>query len=469
MVESLRERDHKFNSVVVDRAYPGGKAFEFQVAVRKLGAKLVFDYKDRELEGQRYHPYGFIQVTGAWCLNVLFKVLWGAAGLGFRAAKNERDAAVIRTKKANDLTDTLRTKARNQADNKFKMTQDLYDQQVAERAKYILKNKGHMSPDGTQHCAPMSRWRAEPPPRFSVPLQLTRITAKQARPKLKSRSRSGTQRRSGRSRQAVNPPLRCQHPRAVRAKVVIKMGSTGTEGTIAAVLKWGFTVGTLTATTAAAVWPQKRAINAAVDLENIRSHHGVLVAKFAPIYEQTEPALTSDGPGMMDAHTETVTRFAHWLKQNEHRLPALDFEAIDSRYTPIPNVRTYVAEAEEIEMTFNALVYGINQRKAGRAIAVMGVSRFGIAGTGAKINDLSGGARESAILAFLGGGPVPKGGAGMQVEAIALKLWEGIVPTSTLALDGEISRYKSRRSRHAHERVPRKPLLFAHGAGLGRF
>jgi hypothetical protein len=223
------------------------------------------------------------------------------------------------------------------------------------------------------------------------------------------------------------------------------MASTGSEDAIAAVLKWGFTAGTLAATTAAAVWSQKRAIDAAVDLDEIRSYHGVLVAKFAPIYEQMEPALTSYGAGMMDAHAETVTRFARWLKQNERRLQALDFEAIDSRYTPIPNVRTYVAEAEEIEMTFNALAYGINQRKAGRAIAIMGVSRFGIAGTGAKISDLSGAARESAILAFLGGGPVPKGGAGMQGGAIALKLWEGIVPTSTLALDGEISRYKSRR------------------------
>jgi hypothetical protein len=167
MVESLRERDHKLNYVVVDRAYPGGKAFEFQVAVRKLGAKLVFDYKDKELEGQQYHPSGFIQVAGAWYLDILPKVLRGAADLGFRAAKNERDAAVIRAKKANDLTNTLRTKARTHADNKFKMAQNLYDKQVAERAKYMLKNKGHMSPDGTR--------------RYLIPLDAPRYSAWKAK------------------------------------------------------------------------------------------------------------------------------------------------------------------------------------------------------------------------------------------------------------------------------------------------
>ena len=86
MLKSLHDRGHTLKYVAVGRAYPGGKVFEFQIETQRLGAKLVFDYKARELGLQQSDILGFVQVSGAWSLNTLSNVLRGTADTEFRDA-----------------------------------------------------------------------------------------------------------------------------------------------------------------------------------------------------------------------------------------------------------------------------------------------------------------------------------------------------------------------------------------------
>lgn len=66
MVESLNERGHKINLIIVDRAYSNGKYAEYAVPVRLLGGKNVFDYKLIELGKQGFDdvPDGLVTHCG---------------------------------------------------------------------------------------------------------------------------------------------------------------------------------------------------------------------------------------------------------------------------------------------------------------------------------------------------------------------------------------------------------------------
>ena len=49
------------------------------------------------------------------------------------------------------------------------------------------------------------------------------------------------------------------------------------------------------------------------------------------------------------------------------------------------------------------------------------VEKYGVAGTGAKITDLAGAAKEKAAAAYRGGGPIKNGGGGY----VVLPYWNG--------------------------------------------
>lgn len=152
MVESLNERGHKINLIIVDRAYSNGKYAEYAVPVRLLGGKNVFDYKIDQLGKQGYDPRGFILVSGSWFLDTLPQVLIDADRV-FVTAKNNWKAIKTRTT-ADDLV--------------FEYATNLYRQQLARRAKSRLLAKGRMEQDWTRrYLIPIdspdyTKWAAKP-------------------------------------------------------------------------------------------------------------------------------------------------------------------------------------------------------------------------------------------------------------------------------------------------------------------
>jgi len=152
MVKSLKERDHKINFVIVDRAYSNGKYPEYSVPIRLLGGKHVFDYKDDQLGVQAFDPRGFVQVSGSWFLDTLPDVLRNA-DKKILAARNAHRKAPQKTK-AVEL-------ALSQAES-------LYSKQLDRRAESRLLYKGHMADDLTRrYLIPIdsqdyAKWKTQP-------------------------------------------------------------------------------------------------------------------------------------------------------------------------------------------------------------------------------------------------------------------------------------------------------------------
>ncbi|QYF74869.1 hypothetical protein [Cryobacterium sp. PAMC25264] len=179
LLTALAERDRRINFVIMDRAYSGAKYAEFQVPARKLGAKLVCDYKDTDLGVKAHDPRGFIQVSGTWYLDNLPEVLRNADKTvqevrkthGENAAKLAK-AEAAHTKDEGKLRGALRSPhfgdpesgtdenptlaiedARKKYGNSSRVlhqAETLYAKQLGRRELYRLKAKGRMNSAGTR-------------------------------------------------------------------------------------------------------------------------------------------------------------------------------------------------------------------------------------------------------------------------------------------------------------------------------
>lgn len=170
LFESLTERGHRVNLVIVDRAYSNGKYAEYAVPVRLLGAKHVFDYKEDQLGVQAYDPRGFVQVSGSWFLDTLPDVLREADKV-ILVARNKYKA----------------TRPKTQADEKeLAQAESLYSEQLARRAKSRLLYKGHMEADWTRRyliptdSPDYAKWKAKPKSHQGKTVMMKRPRGKEA-------------------------------------------------------------------------------------------------------------------------------------------------------------------------------------------------------------------------------------------------------------------------------------------------
>lgn len=171
LLTSLHDRGHKINLFIMDRAYPAAIYSEFHVPARLLGAKLVFDYKDKDLGVKAHHPDGFVQVSGSWYLDSLPEVLRTADATVLTARKKHGESAgklakaeAEYEKKTRPAKRHIDSDALQKAEQALKdarkqygpgaralaQAEDLYKKQLKRRAHYQLKSKGHMSADGTR-------------------------------------------------------------------------------------------------------------------------------------------------------------------------------------------------------------------------------------------------------------------------------------------------------------------------------
>lgn len=146
LATSIHQRGHRMNHWVVDRAYPNGLPYQFHIVIRKLGAKLVFDYKDMNLGLQTHTADGFIMVAGHWFLNNLPEVQRNA-DIPWKMAKDKYKASIKQINRQS-LSDKEKAKLKKQVVHEFTQAEELYQKQVERRAKYMLKPKGQLTPEG---------------------------------------------------------------------------------------------------------------------------------------------------------------------------------------------------------------------------------------------------------------------------------------------------------------------------------
>jgi hypothetical protein len=153
LMQSIRDRGHRINLVIVDRAYNYGLYDEFAIPVRLLGGKLVMTYQDEHLGAQAYDARGFVQVSGSWYLDTIPQVLRDADKV-ILSARN--------TFKKSKLKDSRSVR------REIAAAEDLYAKQLAKRTDYMLKAKGRMDEKWTRRyllpttTAEYAAWKKRP-------------------------------------------------------------------------------------------------------------------------------------------------------------------------------------------------------------------------------------------------------------------------------------------------------------------
>lgn len=168
LFESLQERGHKTNMVIVDRAYSNGLYHEYAVPIRLRGGKHVFNYKVTELGEQAWDPRGFVQISGSWYLDTLPQILRDADRV-IITHRNSWDKFKHAHRKDHtpDPGDKRAKEFKKQKDE-LEKAEKLYAQQHARRSRSRLKPKGIMGGDWTRrYLVPTdspdyARWKAKP-------------------------------------------------------------------------------------------------------------------------------------------------------------------------------------------------------------------------------------------------------------------------------------------------------------------
>jgi hypothetical protein len=155
LAQSLHDRGHRINHWVVDRLYSNGKPFEFQLPIRHLGGKLVFDYQDKTLGVMTHTANGFVMVSGRWFLDNLPKA-HRECDAKMRVAENLYDAEKTRVKKLH-LSSAEKAKTLAPAKRQYLQALRLYDDQLAEREKVHAQAQG-------QDCSGRHPPLPRPPP-----------------------------------------------------------------------------------------------------------------------------------------------------------------------------------------------------------------------------------------------------------------------------------------------------------------
>lgn len=185
IADSLLERGHKANLFIVDRAYSNGRYGEYAVPLRLRGFKHVFTYRDADLGEQAFDPRGFIQISGTWYLDTLPKILRNADNV-ILTARNTYETTKRKLDK--DLTSSRNeiVKARTHARKEHDQAEELYSKQSVQRAKSMLRPKGHMAGDWTRrYLIPIDspdylKWKQKPGAHQGVTVSMKRPEGKAA-------------------------------------------------------------------------------------------------------------------------------------------------------------------------------------------------------------------------------------------------------------------------------------------------
>jgi len=148
--QSLQQRGHKTNLVIVDRAYSNGIYDEFAVPIRLAGGKHVFDYTERDLGVQAHDSRGFVQVSGSWYLDTIPLVLRNADKVIISKRNSFEKFRMAHERNNTPDVGGTRAKEFKKREKEIQQAEDLYAQQHRTRSKSRLKPKGIMGDDWTR-------------------------------------------------------------------------------------------------------------------------------------------------------------------------------------------------------------------------------------------------------------------------------------------------------------------------------
>lgn len=157
----------------------------------------------------------------------------------------------------------------------------------------------------------------------------------------------------------------------------------------------------------------------------------VLEAAQKPVHEH----VAAHGVQQLQAVTGTLGRFADWIERNQMAVNRLGHDPVDGVEVSVPELPAMKDEVKEVRRWISGGVAGGSAAVAAPHAALMGVSAFASASTGAAISSLNGAAAANATLAWLGGGSLAAGGGGMAAGQAVL----GLVAAAPAAFIGGIT------------------------------
>ncbi|MCH8627481.1 hypothetical protein MM440_06705 [Arsenicicoccus piscis] len=122
-----------------------------------------------------------------------------------------------------------------------------------------------------------------------------------------------------------------------------------------------------------------------------------------------------------EAFTGVVQRMVVWLRSHAKQVRESDRLLVDGLEVSLslmpPTVGREEAVAGWLTGASNTALAGLGTAGA----VTTAVEKYGVAGTGSKVSDLAGAAKQKAAAAFRGGGPLKNGGGGIALGNLATK------------------------------------------------
>lgn len=152
-----------------------------------------------------------------------------------------------------------------------------------------------------------------------------------------------------------------------------------------------------------------------------------VVAAHKEEYERLEDArvrvdqtILDYGTRQLEVQEQTIGRFVTWLESHQKLVKRLDGSVVDGIEINVPELTKIKTDLQQITKGAAGLVGAGAAGATAQAAALWGVGSLASASTGTAISSLSGIAAQNATLAWLGGGSLAAGGAGIAGGTIVL-------------------------------------------------
>lgn len=178
------------------------------------------------------------------------------------------------------------------------------------------------------------------------------------------------------------------------------------------------------------------------------------VAELEQSREETARAIRRYDRARREALGDVFPRLFEFLERLEHRGRQRALKALRGASVGPTDMRRFVAKYVELGGVVNGSFSAVSAGASAGAVATGLVTTFGSAGTGTAIAGLSGAAAKSAMLAWLGGGPIAAGGFGVAGGTLVLG---GITLAPALLVGGFVLA-------HQGEKALTKAEKYAHRA-----
>ncbi|WP_147917196.1 hypothetical protein [Ruania zhangjianzhongii] len=174
--------------------------------------------------------------------------------------------------------------------------------------------------------------------------------------------------------------------------------------------------------------------------------HAEALGELERIQTATNQTVTDYGNRQLQVQGQTIGRFVRWLESHQKLVRRLDGQVVDGIELTVPTLKVLKFDLQQAAGGITSVASAGAAGFSAQAAALWGVGSLASASTGTAISSLSGVAAQNATLAWLGGGPIAAGGAGVAGGTIVLGFIiaapAAVVAGTTLAWSGTRRRRK---------------------------